>query len=156
MSKSGGVFQIFLRSDDVTRTMSKGGGVLVKNLVSVPGPPPPFKNPGYAPALSVFPTLSDGPSNTYTYWAGPLYKGVGPKANRPNGVFMVHMSRTDQPTVWGHNSQFHWISSRVNGSTCLSRPLYLYQSHLSVPNIHTVLIMPKKNSLTTAPSSGLV
>ena len=45
-----GCFSNFLRSDDVTRTMSKGGGVLVKNLVSVPGPPPPFKNPGSAPA----------------------------------------------------------------------------------------------------------
>ena len=45
-----GCFSNFLRSDDVTRTMSKGGGVLVKNLVSVPGPPP-FKNPGSAPAL---------------------------------------------------------------------------------------------------------
>ena len=28
--------------DDVTRAMSKGG-VLVKNLVSAPGPPPPSK-----------------------------------------------------------------------------------------------------------------
>ena len=37
-----GCFSNFLRSDDVTRTMSKGG-VLVKNLVSVPGPPPPFQ-----------------------------------------------------------------------------------------------------------------
>ena len=34
-------------ADDVTRTMSKGG-VLVKNPVSAPGPPP-FKNPGSAP-----------------------------------------------------------------------------------------------------------
>ena len=49
----------------------------------------------------VFPTLSDGPSNTYTWWAGPLYKGVGPKDNHTNGVFMVHMSKTDQPTGWG-------------------------------------------------------
>ena len=39
MSKSGGVFSNFLRADDVTRTMSKGG-VLVKNPVSAPGPPP--------------------------------------------------------------------------------------------------------------------
>ena len=39
-----GVFFNFLRADDVTRTMSKGGGgVLVKNPVSAPGPPPPFK-----------------------------------------------------------------------------------------------------------------
>ena len=43
-----GCFSIFLRSDDVTRAMSKGGGVLVKNPVSAPGPPP-FKNPGSAP-----------------------------------------------------------------------------------------------------------
>ena len=28
----------------------QGGGVLVKNPVSAPGPPPPFKNPGSAPA----------------------------------------------------------------------------------------------------------
>ena len=27
----------------------QGGGVLVKNPVSAPGPPPPFKNPGSAP-----------------------------------------------------------------------------------------------------------
>ena len=38
-----GCFSIFLRSDDVTRTMSKEGGVLVKNPVSAPGPPPPFQ-----------------------------------------------------------------------------------------------------------------
>ena len=38
-----GCFSNFLRADDVTRTMSKGGGgyVLVKNPVSAPGPPPP-------------------------------------------------------------------------------------------------------------------
>ena len=45
----------FLRADDVTRTMSRTmskGGVLVKNPVSVPGPPPPFKNPGSAPACA--------------------------------------------------------------------------------------------------------
>ena len=28
------------------------GGVLVKNPVSAPGPPPPFKNPGSAPVLN--------------------------------------------------------------------------------------------------------
>ena len=38
-----GCFSIFLRADDVTRTMPKGGGVLVvKNPVSAPGPPPPI------------------------------------------------------------------------------------------------------------------
>ena len=37
-----GCFSIFLRADDVTRTMSKGV-VLVKNPVSAPGPPPPFQ-----------------------------------------------------------------------------------------------------------------
>ena len=73
-----GCFSIFLRADDVTRTMPKGGGggacecprvgvffkiaegggrhadkgVLVKNPVSAPGPPPPFKNPGSAPVMS--------------------------------------------------------------------------------------------------------
>ena len=31
----------------------QGGGVLVKNPVSAPGPPPPFKNPGSAPAMSL-------------------------------------------------------------------------------------------------------
>ena len=49
-----GCFSNFLRADDITRTgqcPSKGGGVLVKNPVSAPGPPPPlFKNPGSAPA----------------------------------------------------------------------------------------------------------
>ena len=39
-----GCFSNFLRADDV-----QGGGVLVKNPVSVSGPPPPFKNPGSAP-----------------------------------------------------------------------------------------------------------
>ena len=34
-----GCFSNFLRADDVTRTMYKGG-VLVKNPVSAPGPPP--------------------------------------------------------------------------------------------------------------------
>ena len=51
-----GCFSNSLRADDVTRTMSKGG-VLVKNAVSAPGPPPPFKNPGSAPAL-VCPVVS--------------------------------------------------------------------------------------------------
>ena len=46
-----GCFSIFLRADDVTRTMSKGG-VLVKNPVSASGPLP-FKNPGSAPDQSV-------------------------------------------------------------------------------------------------------
>ena len=49
-----GCFSIFLRADDVTRTMSKGGCVLVKNPVSAPGPPPPpLKNPGSAPVYSI-------------------------------------------------------------------------------------------------------
>ena len=47
-----GCFSNFLRSDDVTWTMSKGG-VLVKNPVSAPGPPP-FKNPGSAPVVYSF------------------------------------------------------------------------------------------------------
>ena len=58
-----GCFSIFLRADDVTQTMSKAGGgvlvnaqmskggVLVKNHVSAPRPPPPFKNPGSAPDI---------------------------------------------------------------------------------------------------------
>ena len=45
--------------DDVTRAMPKGGvlvnvqewGCFSKNPVSAPGPPPPFKNPGSAPAM---------------------------------------------------------------------------------------------------------
>ena len=49
---------MFRRADDFTRTMSKGGGVLVNvftpppsgNPVSAPEMPPPFKNPGSAPA----------------------------------------------------------------------------------------------------------
>ena len=51
-----GCFSIFLMADDVTRTMSKGG-VLVKNPVSAPGPPP-FKNPGSAPASPLSPTCT--------------------------------------------------------------------------------------------------
>ena len=46
-----GCFSNFLRADDVTRTMSKGGAVLVKSPVSAPRPP--FKNPGSAPVVSV-------------------------------------------------------------------------------------------------------
>ena len=43
------------------------------------------------------------------------------------------------PRFGGHNSQFHWISARVKGNTCLSRPMYLYYSHISVPNNYIVL-----------------
>ena len=42
-----GVFVIFWRADDVTRTMSKGGGVLVNVLT-----PPPSGNPVSAPGLA--------------------------------------------------------------------------------------------------------
>ena len=42
-----GCFSIFRRADDVTRTMSKGGGV----LVNVFTPPPPLGNPVSAPAF---------------------------------------------------------------------------------------------------------
>ena len=67
MSKSGGVFQIFLRSDDVTWTMYP---------VSAPGPPP-FKNPGSAPESGCFQyrvsqieevrgTYASGEANTIT------------------------------------------------------------------------------------------
>ena len=55
-----GCFSIFLRADDVTRTMSKGG-VLVKNPVSAPGPPPPLSNPGSDPVTPVTPPPADGP-----------------------------------------------------------------------------------------------
>ena len=41
----GGCFSIFRRADDVTRTMSKGGGVLVKS--------PPSGNPVSAPVICV-------------------------------------------------------------------------------------------------------
>ena len=40
-----------MRADDVTRTMSKGAGVLVKNPVSAPGPPPPFQKSWIRPCL---------------------------------------------------------------------------------------------------------
>ena len=49
-----GCFSNFLRADDVTRTMSKRGVLVVKNPVSAPGPPPPFKNPGSAPVMYIF------------------------------------------------------------------------------------------------------
>ena len=45
MSKSGGVFQI----DDVTRTMSKGGGVRLVFHPSKFRPPPPTWLAGYGP-----------------------------------------------------------------------------------------------------------
>ena len=45
MSKSGGYLSFFGGADDVTRTMSKGGGVLVNVLA------PPSGNPGSAPEL---------------------------------------------------------------------------------------------------------
>ena len=55
MSKSGGVFQ---RADDVTRTMPKGGGVLVNvqewwcvRACECLHPPPPSGNPVSAPAI---------------------------------------------------------------------------------------------------------
>ena len=48
MSKSGGVFQIFWGRMTLRGQCPRGGGVLVKNPVSVPGLPP-FKNPGSAP-----------------------------------------------------------------------------------------------------------
>ena len=63
MSKGGGAlvnvqewgcFSNFLRSDDVTWRQCPRGGVLVKNPVSAPGPPP-FKNPGSAPEALYFP-----------------------------------------------------------------------------------------------------
>ena len=44
----------------------------------------------------------------------------------------------------GAYSQFHWISARVTGNTCLSRPIY--HSHLSVPDIYIVLFGPKYKS----------
>ena len=43
----------------------QGGGVLVKNPVSAPGPPPPFKNPGSAPALSSVCPASAGSRNCH-------------------------------------------------------------------------------------------
>ena len=59
---------------------------------------------------------------------------------------MVHMSRTLQPTVYGHKLQFHWASAGVKGNTCLSQPLYHYYSDLSVPDVHILLFLPKKMS----------
>ena len=63
----------------------------------------------------------------------------------------------------GHNSHFHWVSAGVTGNTCyisqhiyIYQPLYHYYSDLSVPNVQILLFLPKKKSLTTAPSSGLV
>ena len=54
MSKRGGVFSIFRRADDVTRTMSKGGG----GAPGVPPiqvqTPPPTWLAGYGPAIVLF------------------------------------------------------------------------------------------------------
>ena len=55
-----GCFSVFLRADDVTRTMSKGG-VLVKNPVSMPGPPPPLLSKILDPPLKcVFSIYAQG------------------------------------------------------------------------------------------------
>ena len=96
---------------------------------------------------------TDLPIHTPGGW-GHYIKGWLQRRTDRMVFFMVHMSRTVQPTVWGHNSQFYWTSARVKCSTCFSRPMHLYYSHLSVLNVHMLLFWPKK-SLTTAPSSGL-
>ena len=57
-----GCFSNFLRADDVTRTMSKGGG-LVKNPVSAPGPPPP-------PSKILDPPLVTGMWTAIQSWGG--------------------------------------------------------------------------------------
>ena len=54
MSKSGGVFQI----DDVTRTMSKGGGAPGVPPIQVQTPPPPTWLAGYGPDMCSLPALS--------------------------------------------------------------------------------------------------
>ena len=65
MSKSGGVFQI----DDVTRTMSKGGGCAWCSTHPSSDPPPPTWLAGYGPGPAgqplgaTTPTLRHGPSS---------------------------------------------------------------------------------------------
>ena len=65
MSKSGGVFQI----DDVTRTMSKGGGAPGVPPIQVQTPPPHTWLAGYGPGPAgqplgaTTPTLRHGPSS---------------------------------------------------------------------------------------------
>ena len=43
--------------------------------------------------------ISDGPSNTHTWWAGPLYKGMAPKENRPNGVLWRRCQEHFNPQI---------------------------------------------------------
>ena len=60
--------------DDVTRAMSKGGGVLVKNLVSAPGPPlSKILDP---PLLRYVEIKKTGPSSAINL------KGIWPKRAR--------------------------------------------------------------------------
>ena len=64
----GGCFSIFRRADDVTRTMSKGGGVLVKS--------PPSGNPVSAPAICVkfWPINPSAPlTKAFPYAYGPVH-----------------------------------------------------------------------------------
>ena len=79
-----GCFSIFRRADDVTRTMSKGVCVLVKNPVSAPGtPPPPPPSKILDPPLVSNGLLGLGSTPLgekpctrtciHTYMSGPLY-----------------------------------------------------------------------------------
>ena len=63
-----GVFQIFW-GRMTSRGQCPRGGVLVKNLVSVPGPPP-FKNPGSAPACTALIRWYHNPGADPGFFAG--------------------------------------------------------------------------------------
>ena len=88
-----GCFSNFLRANDVTRTMSNGGGVLVKNPVSAPGPPPLSKI--LDPPLKGHVTSQPGQSMTNRrgtqappvpqIWCKKERKGEGRKEGREAG-----------------------------------------------------------------------
>ena len=57
----GGCFPIFRRADDVTRTMSKGGGCAWCSTHPSSDPPPPTWLAGYGPVqFTSFSKLSEG------------------------------------------------------------------------------------------------
>ena len=70
-----GVFSNFLRSDDVTCPMSKGGGVLVKNPVSAPGGPGIIGKP--KPDDFKIPSIGGRDNIPFPYWG--------------NGIIIVYM-----------------------------------------------------------------
>ena len=102
---------------------------------------------------SVTPTLSDGPPTTYTWWAGPLYKGVGPKENQPNGVLWCTGKQQLKHRIEGIIPNL----TRFKDAICFSQPLYtLIILTLTFVMFKSYYLSKEKSLSTGAPSSGLV